>query len=166
MGGLPSHTSFNPFATLVQTCKAIFSASPRLLNLNQEKLSKNQLFWSTPYKTDVMITSLKEILQLPTFSHMILGISHIFLELGHFDKHSPTTPERKTPQMTRTLPTDGQNQGIFSTNQVIFFQFLKKGREDLPLPPSSYASGITSPISIESRNKTLLVTSWTEIMTS
>ena len=33
--------SFNPFATLVRNSKAIPGASPKLLNLNQEHLSKN-----------------------------------------------------------------------------------------------------------------------------
>ena len=32
--------SFNPFATLVQNFKVIPSSSPKLLNLNQEHLSK------------------------------------------------------------------------------------------------------------------------------
>ena len=38
----------------------------------------------------------------------------------------------------RNLPIDGQNLGTFSQNQVVLFQFLKKGMWDVPLPPSSY----------------------------
>ena len=36
--------SFNPFVTLVQNIKAITSASPKLLNLNQDNLSKKLRF--------------------------------------------------------------------------------------------------------------------------
>ena len=67
-------------------------------------------------------------------------------------KISSTAYERKVPQgknmgfflletlkttlKMRNLTEDGQNQGIFFQ----IFQFLKKGRGDLPLlPPSSYA---------------------------
>ena len=38
----------------------------------------------------------------------------------------------------KILPIDGHNQGTFSQNQKIFFQFSKKGTEDLPPPPFSY----------------------------
>ena len=45
----------------------------------------------------------------------------------------------KTTFKMRNLTQDGHNQGIFSQNLGTFFQFLKKGRGDLPpLPPSSY----------------------------
>ena len=33
-------------------------------------LKKNSLFWSNPYKIEVMITSLMEILKLSNFGHM------------------------------------------------------------------------------------------------
>ena len=39
----------------------------------------------------------------------------------------------------RNLAQDGHNQGIFSQNEGTFFQFLKKGRGDLPTSASSYA---------------------------
>ena len=38
--------SFNPFATLVQNFKFVPGASPKLLNLNQDQLSKKAIFWS------------------------------------------------------------------------------------------------------------------------
>ena len=37
------------------------SASPKLLNLNQNHTSKKQLFWSNPYKIELMATFLIEI---------------------------------------------------------------------------------------------------------
>ena len=36
--------SFNPFATLVQNFKFVPSASPKLLNLNQDQPSKKAIF--------------------------------------------------------------------------------------------------------------------------
>ena len=46
----------------------------------------------------------------------------------------------KTTFKMKNLTQDKYNQGIYSQNQGTFFQFLKKGRGDLPpLPPSSYA---------------------------
>ena len=33
-------------------------------------LQKNWFFWSNPYKIEVMITSLIEMLELPNFGHM------------------------------------------------------------------------------------------------
>ena len=65
--------SFNHFATLVQSFRTITSAVPKLLNLNQEHHSKKLVFlvnWSNPYKFEVIITSLIEILHLPNFGHM------------------------------------------------------------------------------------------------
>ena len=62
--------SFNPFATQVWNFKFVPSASPKLLNLNQDHPSKTVVFWSNPYKIEVVITSLIEMLQLPNFSHM------------------------------------------------------------------------------------------------
>ena len=60
--------SFNHFATLMKNFKAIPSA--RLLNLNQKHPSKNLFFWSHPYKIEIMIISLIEMLELPSFDYM------------------------------------------------------------------------------------------------
>ena len=54
--------SFNPFATLVSNFKAISSASPKLLNLNQDHPSKKCFFWSNRY--------IIEMLQLLNLGHM------------------------------------------------------------------------------------------------
>ena len=62
--------SFNPFATLVKNFKFVPGATPKLLNLNQDHLSIKAIFWSNPYKIEVMITFLIEMLQLPNFGHM------------------------------------------------------------------------------------------------
>ena len=63
--------SFNPFATLVQNFKAIRRASPKLLNFERRPPCKKKwFFWSNPYNTEVMITSLREMLELPNFGHM------------------------------------------------------------------------------------------------
>ena len=61
---------FNPFATLPQNTKAIPSATPKLLNLNQDHSPQKVVFWSNPYKIEVMITSLIEILELSNLSNM------------------------------------------------------------------------------------------------
>ena len=37
--------SFNPFTTLVQNVKFVLSATPKLLNLNQDHPSKKAIFW-------------------------------------------------------------------------------------------------------------------------
>ena len=67
--------SFNPFTTLMQNFKFVPSASPELLNLNEDHPSKKKrFFWSNPYKIEVMITFLIEMLQLPNFGHMITSI--------------------------------------------------------------------------------------------
>ena len=66
--------SFNPFVTLAKNFKFVPSASPKLLNLNQDHPSKKQFFWSNPYKVEVMITFLIEMLQLPNFGHMTTSI--------------------------------------------------------------------------------------------
>ena len=70
-----SHQNFlafrlNTFVTLVQNFKAIPSASPKLLNLNQDHPSKKSFFWSNHYKIEVMITFLVEHLELANFGHM------------------------------------------------------------------------------------------------
>ena len=63
--------SLNPFNTLVGDFKVIASASPKLLNLNEDHPSKKErFFWSNPYKIEVMKTSLIEMLQLPNFGNM------------------------------------------------------------------------------------------------
>ena len=66
--------SFNHFATLMLNFKFIPSVSPKLLNLNQDHPPKKRFFWSTPYKIEVMITFLIELLQLPNFGHMTTSI--------------------------------------------------------------------------------------------
>ena len=48
------------------------SASPKLLNLNQEHTSKRKVFWSNPYKIEVMIASLIEMLELLNFDHITI----------------------------------------------------------------------------------------------
>ena len=62
--------SYNPLATLVENLKVIPSASLKLLNFNQDHHSKKWFFWSNPYKIEVIITSLIEVLELPNFGHM------------------------------------------------------------------------------------------------
>ena len=70
--------SFNLFVKLVQNFKAIPSASPKLLNLNQDHPSKKVVSlvkslsysMSLYYKIEVMITSLVEVLELPNYGHM------------------------------------------------------------------------------------------------
>ena len=66
--------SFNPLATLMQNYKFVPSVSPKLLNLNQDHPSKKWFFWSNPYKIEVMITFLIEMLQLPNFGQMTTSI--------------------------------------------------------------------------------------------
>ena len=58
---------FNPFVILVQHFKGIPSVSPKLLNLNQEHPSKKWFFWSNPYKIEIMITLMLELLN---FGHI------------------------------------------------------------------------------------------------
>ena len=53
--------SCNPFATLVENFKFVPNVSPKLLNLNQVHPSKKAVF---------LITSLKEMLELPNFGHI------------------------------------------------------------------------------------------------
>ena len=55
---------------MVKNFKFITSASPKLLNLNQDHPSKKAVFWPNPYKIEIMITSLIEMLELPNFGHM------------------------------------------------------------------------------------------------
>ena len=74
--------SFNSFATLVETFKAISSASPKLLNFNQVYPSKNWFFWSNPYKNEVMMIFLIEMLELPSFGYMNAS--------AKFDSHDKT----------------------------------------------------------------------------
>ena len=58
----------------MQNFKFLPSASPKLLNLNQNHPSKKRFFWSNTYKIDVMITFLIEIPQLPNFGQMTASI--------------------------------------------------------------------------------------------
>ena len=55
-------------------CNIWVSASPKLLNLKQDYLLKKRVFWSSPYKMKVVITSLIEMLQLPNFDRMNTSI--------------------------------------------------------------------------------------------
>ena len=66
--------SFDPFDKLVSNFKFVPSASPKLLNLNQDQPSKKCFFWSNPYKIEVMITSLTQMLESPNFGHMTTSI--------------------------------------------------------------------------------------------
>ena len=66
--------SFNPFDRLVWNFKFVPSASPKLLNLNQDHLWKKRFFWPNPYKIEVVITSLIQILELPNFGRMTTSI--------------------------------------------------------------------------------------------
>ena len=66
--------SFNPFDRLVQNFKFVPCASPKLLNLNQNHPSKKPFFWSSPYKIEVMITSLIQMLALQNFGHMTTSL--------------------------------------------------------------------------------------------
>ena len=65
--------SFNPFATLVQNFKATPNANPKLLNW--APLRKILIFWSNPYKTEVVTTSLIEILE--KFSNQVTKLADI-----------------------------------------------------------------------------------------
>ena len=63
--------SFNPFATMAKNCRVISSASPKLLNLNEDHPPKKWFFRSNPYKIEIMTTSLIEKLELlASFAHM------------------------------------------------------------------------------------------------
>ena len=61
--------NFNPLATIVWNFKVIPSASLNLLNLNYEHSLKNWFLWSNPYKIEVNITFLVEMLELSNFDH-------------------------------------------------------------------------------------------------
>ena len=60
----------NPFATLVQNLTFVPSASLKLLNLNQDHLSKKRFCLSNPYKIEFVINLFIEVRQLPNFCHM------------------------------------------------------------------------------------------------
>ena len=49
------------------------SANPKLLNLNQKDPSKSWFFWSNPYKIEVMIASLIEMLELLNLDHIAIS---------------------------------------------------------------------------------------------
>ena len=69
--------SFNLSVRLVQNFKAIPNASPKLLNLSQDYPSKKWFFWSYPYKIEVMITYLIELLELPNFGHVTTSTNNL-----------------------------------------------------------------------------------------
>ena len=56
--------SFNTFATLLQHFSQIIDLELK------SSLKKNWFFWSNPYKIEVMITPLIEMLELPNFDYM------------------------------------------------------------------------------------------------
>ena len=60
---------FYRFVILVLNYKAKPSASPKLLNLNQDNSFKKEFLWQSPYKIKVMVTLIK-VLQLPNFGHI------------------------------------------------------------------------------------------------
>ena len=66
--------SSNLFATLLENFKAIPSASPKLSDLNQDHSSQKYFFRSNPYKIEVMMSSLTEILEVVNFGHMPTSI--------------------------------------------------------------------------------------------
>ena len=58
--------SFNPFTTLVLI---VLTLLPNWYKFQgHTKIDRN--FWSNPYKIEVMIASLTEMLELPNFGHM------------------------------------------------------------------------------------------------
>ena len=63
------------------------------------------------------------------------------MELGHLDKHSLTTQERKAPQgkNLQFFCLETLKSGHFFLKLGQFFPIFKKGRGDPPCPPSSYA---------------------------
>ena len=61
--------SVNPFATLAKNFKAIATASPILLNLNQDHPAKKGLSGQILVKFK-LITSLIEVLELPNLGHI------------------------------------------------------------------------------------------------
>ena len=71
------NSNFNLFVTLVYNFKAIPSASPKSLNLKQDHPSKKWFFWSSPYKIEVVITSLIQMLELSNFGHMTTSTIYI-----------------------------------------------------------------------------------------
>ena len=81
------------------------------------------------------------------------------MELGHFNKQSFTARERKAPQgknlqffLLETLKNYTLNEkfnpqmiavrAFFLPKLGHFFPIFKKGKGDLPPPPSSYAPGV------------------------
>ena len=60
--------SFNPFATLVENFKFVPNVSLKLLNVNQDHPSEKAVFLVK--SNEVVISSLKEMLELPNFGHI------------------------------------------------------------------------------------------------
>ena len=50
----------------------VTSFSPKLLNLNQSQPSKRCPFWLNPHKTEVVITSLIEMLEFSNTDHIFI----------------------------------------------------------------------------------------------
>ena len=66
--------SLKACATLMSNFKAIPDTNPKLLNVNQDHPAKNWYFCSNPYKIEVMIAFLIDMLKLPlhyNLSHVI-----------------------------------------------------------------------------------------------
>ena len=64
---------FQPFCHTCVNFKVIPSASPNLLNLTNPQKSDFVGIW--PFKIEIMITSLKEMLELPDLGHMTTSTS-------------------------------------------------------------------------------------------
>ena len=45
-------------------------AIPKLISLKQDHFSKKWFLWSNPYRNEVIITFLIDILELPNFGHI------------------------------------------------------------------------------------------------
>ena len=61
---------------MVENFKSVRSASSKLLNLNQDHPSKKWFFQSNPYKIEIVITSLIEMLELPNFRQMTISLRY------------------------------------------------------------------------------------------
>ena len=70
---------FNPFVTLAQNSSLYLVPIPTSWTWSKTNLQKKRFFWSNPFKIEVFITSLREVLELPNFVHMTT--STIWFEL-------------------------------------------------------------------------------------
>ena len=57
----------------MENLKALRSASPKLLHLNQEHLFEKEVFLVKCSKIEIMITSIIEMLELPIFGHLTIS---------------------------------------------------------------------------------------------